>query len=605
MLEGKDVMALLPTGGGKSLCYQVPALAMDGVTLVVSPLIALMNDQVSALKKRGIHADALHSGLRPRDIDRILDNARFGKTKLLYVSPERLKSQVFVTRFHEMPVSLIAVDEAHCISQWGHDFRPSYLEIGTLRQMRPDIPILALTASATREVKLEIEEKLSLREAVIIQDSFARPNLRYHAMERNDLLDYTGKLLRKTKGSAIVYVRHRRKCVELAQWLTSNGTPAMAYNGGMPMKLRDEVQESWINSHDKVIVATNAFGMGVDKPDVRLVIHYDLPPGLEEYYQEAGRAGRDGKEAYCILLHNEGSRRNLVHRIDKSFPAMETISKIYKALHIYLDIAVGAGQGESYDFDLDKFCQKFGLAQGDVFTVLDILARDGWISFEEQPMKGSTFQWSTDAETLHAYQVADDRVNLLSKALLRAYEGLWTTSVTIDESRLAKALQWTEDEVQKLLQRFHALDLATYHVPSGSSQLTMLRARVTENNFDIDHRAYTFRKERAYARMNAMMDYLAPDTTCREAFIRRYFDEDHPQPCGHCDRCLERKHEKSRGVISVYEVLQDMEGITVKDLLERYNTEEQRSIKEELQQLVDEQRIDIAEDRIFMKKNKP
>ncbi len=603
-MKGKDVLALLPTGGGKSLCYQVPALAREGVTIVVSPLIALMKDQVSGLKKSGIEAESLHSGLRSRDIDRILDNARFGKTKLLYVSPERLKSPVFLARFMEMPISLIAVDEAHCISQWGHDFRPAYLDVGELRTLRPDIPVLALTASATREVKEEIVAKLEMRTPEIFQDSFARSNLRYHVIERNDLLDYAGKLLRKSKGSAIVYVRHRRKCVELAKWFSTNGIEALAYHGGMEMKIRDRVQDEWITSHQKVIVATNAFGMGVDKPDVRLVIHYDLPPGLEEYYQEAGRAGRDREEAFCILLHNEGSKQNLIKRIEKSFPDLETIRLIYKAIHVYLDIAVGSGGGNTFDFDLDQFCAAYGYAQGDVYTVLDILSRDGWLSYDERSMKGSVFQWSTDADTLRTYQEADERLDALTKAMLRAYEGLWTSSVTIDETRLAKTLQWTEAEVQQALVRLDALGLATYQMSSGASQLTLLRERVAEKDFSMDQKAYAFRKERAYVRMNAMMDYLRSDLVCREAFIRSYFDESNPLPCGHCDRCLERTHQGTPKSLSVYELLHTLEGITVKDLLERYNKNEQKSIKVELQQLVDEHRINITEDRIYMIKNK-
>ena len=297
VLIGNDVLALLPTGGGKSLCYQVPALAKDGLTIVISPLIALMKDQVSRLKEVGINAEAIYSGMHFKDIDRIFENARFGNTKLLYVSPERLKTDIFQARIHNLPVSLIAVDEAHCISQWGHDFRPSYLDIGDLRQLLPDIPLIALTATATREVTEEIVERLLMKNPVIMKDSFARPNLHYHVIHRDDQLPYIEKLLHRLSGSGIVYVRHRRKCIELSDWFKEKGISASAYHGGMDLKLRDQLQDDWIKGKTKVIVATNAFGMGVDKSDVRLVVHYDLPPGIEDYYQEAGRAGRDGKDA--------------------------------------------------------------------------------------------------------------------------------------------------------------------------------------------------------------------------------------------------------------------------------------------------------------------
>ena len=602
VLAGKDVLALLPTGGGKSLCYQVPALMMEGLTIVISPLIALMKDQVGKLKSLDIKAEAIYTGLSPLAVDRILENARFGKTKLLYVSPERLKSPLFMARFEQMNVKLIAVDEAHCISQWGHDFRPSYLDIGQLREVFPKTPILALTASATREVRDEILEKLVMRSPVLVRDSFARPNLRYHVMEREDILEHTIKLLRRMDGSAIVYVRNRRKCLEMAHWLTASEIDAAAYHGGMAMDKRDTVQQAWISNQTKVIVATNAFGMGVDKPDVRLVIHYDIPPSLEDYYQEAGRAGRDGQEAFCILLTKASSVRQLKTRVEKSFPELEAIAHVYKCLHIFLQTAVGAGQWETYDFDLDEFCKRFYLKAGDVYVILDILARDGWIVFNENAMRGSTFILTTDADTLYTYQVAEDKINLVTKALLRMYEGLWSSTVPIDERKIAKSLQWQAEDVKKWLLRLHALGLADYKVPSGKNQVTLLRERVPEQFFTIDHKAYAFRKERAMARLDSMLGYLANDVPCREMYIRQYFDETDIKPCGHCDRCRQDNIGKSPLDVSVYEQLTDLNGILLKDFLHRYRIEQHSLVKKELQQLSDEHRIRIAEDRIFLKK---
>ena len=603
VLAGEDVLALLPTGGGKSLCYQVPAMLGNGLTLVISPLIALMKDQVSRLKSLGIDAEALYSGMRNSDIDRILDNCRFGKTRLLYVSPERLKTAMFRERVGSMSLNLIAVDEAHCISQWGHDFRPSYLEIGTLRELFPKVPMLALTASATKEVKEEILEKLGLKKAIVIRDSFARNNLRYHVIHRQDALQYTERLLLKSTGTALIYVRHRRKCIELAQWLSSKGIDTKAYHGGMDLNTRDRVQADWISGASRVIVATNAFGMGVDKSDVRLVIHYDLPPSVEEYYQEAGRAGRDGKEAYCILVHKPSNEANLISRVESSFPDIEVIRRVYKSLHIYLDTAVGSGLGETFEFDFDKFIARYGLRSGEVYASLDILSKDGWIVVDESSLRGSTLQVITDAETLYQHQVADPNTDQLTKALLRGYEGLWTSSVRIQESRLAKVLQWEEKEVKNVLQRLHALGLVDYKVPMSNSQVTLLRERVPEQNFTIDLKAYNFRKERALKRMNVMLDYLKEDVVCREAFICRYFDEPDATPCGHCDRCLKKETNHLNRPFNIYKALDDRDGITVKDFLAQYSTEQQPNVKKELEQLADENRIKIIEDKIFRSKS--
>ncbi|HEY3385405.1 MAG TPA: ATP-dependent DNA helicase RecQ [Saprospiraceae bacterium] len=603
VLAGEDVLALLPTGGGKSLCYQVPALLGNGLTLVISPLIALMKDQVSRLKSLGIDAEALYSGMRNSDIDRILDNCRFGKTRLLYVSPERLKTAMFRERVGSMPLNLIAVDEAHCISQWGHDFRPSYLEIGTLRELFPKVPMLALTASATKEVKEEILEKLGLINAIVIRDSFARNNLRYHVIHRQDALQYTERLLLKSTGTALIYVRHRRKCIELAQWLSSKGIDTKAYHGGMDLNTRDRVQADWISGASRVIVATNAFGMGVDKSDVRLVIHYDLPPSVEEYYQEAGRAGRDGKEAYCILVYKPSNEANLISRVESSFPDIEVIRRVYKSLHIYLDTAVGSGLGETFEFDFDKFIARYGLRSGEVYASLDILSKDGWIVVDESSLRGSTLQVITDAETLYQHQVADHNTDQLTKALLRGYEGLWTSSVRIQESRLAKVLQWEEKEVKSVLQRLHALGLVDYKVPMSNSQVTLLRERVPEQNFTIDLKAYNFRKERALKRMNVMLDYLKEEVVCREAFICRYFDEPDATPCGHCDRCLKKETNHLNWPFNIYKALDDRDGITVKDFLAQYSTEQQPKVKKELEQLADENRIKIIEDKIFRSKS--
>ena len=599
VLSRRDILALLPTGGGKSLCYQVPALVNEGITIVISPLIALMKDQVRALKERNIPAEAIYSGLRPKDIDRILDNARYGKVKLLYVSPERLKTDIFLARVVNLPVQLIAVDEAHCISQWGHDFRPSYLEIGELRQVLPGVPLIALTASATPEVQKEIVEKLILKDHAFVRESFARPNLHYHVIERSDHLPYIERLLKHSKGSSIVYVRHRRKCKELAAWFNTNGISSAGYHGGMPMIERDHIQDAWIKGDIRSIVATNAFGMGVDKSDVRLVVHFDIPPGIEDYYQEAGRAGRDGKDAYCIIVVKPGGKDALIKRVESTFPSIEDISRTYKSLHLFLDVAVGAGIGEIYDFDFETFVSRFNLDGPLTFKCLEIMSLDGWISIDESTMRGSRIQVITSTETLYQYQLRDEKTDLLTKALLRGYEGLWTTSVRIQESKLARFLQWTEDEVVSQLKLLHQQGLLEYSRPSGKSQIILLRDRVPENLFVVDKKSLEVRKQRALERMEWMIRYLGEDIICREQFIRQYFGETEAQICGQCDSCKKVLAGTSIKPHSIYQQLHDVNGITVKDFLARYQAEEQSLVRKELRQLADEHKIRIVEDKIF------
>ncbi len=599
VIAGKDVLALLPTGGGKSLCYQVPALVLDGLTIVISPLIALMKDQVMRLKELHIPADAIYSGIRQIEIDRMLENARFGKLKLLYISPERLRTDMLKARLPLLPVSLIAVDEAHCISQWGHDFRPAYLEIGELREILPKVPIIALTASATKEVRDEILALLKMQKGKVFRNSFARPNLHYHVIHREDHLPYVERLLSKSKGSSIVYVRQRKTCFELAEWFSSKGISSAAYHGGMEMKHRDVIQENWIKNKTKVIVATNAFGMGVDKSDVKLVVHFDLPPGIEEYYQEAGRAGRDGQEAHCVIVNKPISEKNLKTRVASAFPDEETLKKVYRGLHVYLDLAIGSGLGETFDFDLDTFSTKIGMRPSETYVALDVIAKDGWISIDEAGLHGSQLMIVTDQHTLQDYQNHNSKTDQLTKALLRGYEGLWAASIHIQESKLAKFLNWTESEVITHLRLIHGQGLVDYNRPGTKSQITLLRERVPEQNFTIDQKAYNFRKERAFKRMDSMLGYLREEVDCREVYIRQYFDEQTDARCGHCDRCKSyQKHHKSWTDI-VRGSLKEVDGITVKDFLARYETEHQGSIKKELRQLADEHKIRIVEDKIF------
>lgn len=574
-------------------------MMLEGLTIVVSPLIALMKDQVSRLTSLGISAEAVFSGMSPTAIDRVLDNARFGHTRLLYLSPERLKTAMFQERASSMPVRLIAIDEAHCISQWGHDFRPAYLEAGSLREIFPAVPIVAVTASATKEVTDEIARQLNLRDVTVVKGSFARPNLHYHVIQRQDQLDYVERLLRKSKGSAIVYARHRRKCVELADWLSTLGISATAYHGGMPLQERDRVQEEWITDQKQVIVATNAFGMGVDKSNVRLVIHYDLPAGIEEYYQEAGRAGRDGQTAYCLAVINPSAQDQLVKRIEQSFPEIDQIRNVYVSLHNYLDLAVGSGGGETFPFDIEEFAARYRLSMVDVYASLDILSRDGWISVDESALKGSRVRIITDTNTLYESHMADPDMEKFIKALLRAYEGLWSSPVRIREKKLAGHLNWKPIDVKRKLVRLHALGSVDYQEAGSGQQLTLLRERVPAASFSIDKERYAFRKSRAMGRLRSMIGYLQEDVICREQYIRQYFAETDTSPCGQCDRCLQDTGETQSRQLAIYHSLANKEGITLKDFLAAYKTEQQPAIKKELKNLADENKISIIEDKIY------
>lgn len=602
VLAGRDTLALLPTGGGKSLCYQVPAMALGGLTIVVSPLIALMKDQVARLKTLGIEAEALHAGLSWKDMDRLLDNARYGRIRLLYMSPERLQTTLFQARLDELPLRLLAVDEAHCIAQWGHDFRPAYLDIGLLRERRPEVPCLALTASATPAVREEILDKLAMRNAVVCSASFARPNLHYHVAPRQDAVGYLVRLLTAREGQAIVYTRHRRRCVELAEWLTRQGVSAQAYHGGMKLDDRDKAQAQWLRNEVRTIVATNAFGMGIDKPDVRVVVHYDLPPGLEDYYQEAGRAGRDGLPAYCIQVVRPQARNDLIAQTEAGFPDLEVIRRVYRALHIYLDLAVGAGQGASFDFDLDEFSNRYGIKPSIAFRALEVLARDGWIILDENAALGSTLHIISDTETLYGYQIHDADTDAITKALLRGYEGLWSGAVAIRERHVAAQLGWPEDKVIRQLQRLHAQGLVDYRRPRTPAQVILLRARVPDQLFTIDLPAYAARKERALRRMQGMLDYISVAIDCREAFIRRYFGEVDAGSCGRCDRCRQQGALPATWRDELETLLADSGRIRLRAFLDRFEGFMLDRLRDELTRLADEDKISIVDDFIVSTK---
>lgn len=533
-MYGRDTLALLPTGGGKSICFQVPVLAQEGVCVVISPLIALMQDQVHNLKRRGIAAEAIHTGMHSRQIDRILDNCVHGAVKFLYLSPERLQTDIVKARLPRMKVNLIAVDEAHCISQWGYDFRPAYLEVAQLRELLPHVPVLALTATATPQVVEDIQERLAFKARHVIQQSFARSNLAYLVLHEEDKLNRMLDMFRKLHGSGIVYVRNRRKTQEIAQYLQRNGVSASFYHAGLSNEVRAQRQADWIADRTRVMVATNAFGMGIDKPDVRLVVHLTLPDSLEAYFQEAGRAGRDGEKAYAVLLYHDSDRQDLTEQTERAFPPIDFAKRVYDALGSYFQLAIGSGYGERFDFQVQAFAKRYELDIVSTFSALKLLERTGWIAFSESVFTPATLHIRVDKETLYDYQLRNPRLDPLIKAILRSAQGAMQHYVRIKEHALAKALNASTEAVVKALLRMQQDGIVDYTPQNDAPQVIYLQPRTDVRDLLIDHRTYAFLRERQQSRTQAAIAY-ASEERCRSQQLLAYFGEYIAEPCGECD----------------------------------------------------------------------
>lgn len=539
VLDGKDTLALLPTGGGKSICFQVPALSKPGICIVVSPLIALMKDQVRQLHQREIAAAAIYSGMHYKDIDRILDNAVFGGLKFLYLSPERLGTELVKERLLKMQVNLIAVDEAHCISQWGYDFRPAYLKVAEIRDLIPDVPVLALTATATPEVVKDIQEKLLFKEENLFQQSFNRPNLAYVVLQEEGKEAKLFDILKRVKGSGIVYVRSRRRTKEVAHALFKKGIKADYYHAGLEADVRSKKQDLWIENKIRVMVCTNAFGMGIDKPDVRTVVHMELPDSLENYFQEAGRAGRDGNKSYAILLYNDGDRKRLERNYEASFPSFEEVRQVYRALGSYFQLAVGSGIGESFDFDLIAFTQNFRLNLVKTFNVLKLLAKEGWIIFTEAIFIPSKLKILVSKDELYDYQLKHPKLDAVLKIILRTYQGAFHHFINIREKQLAKFLKISSSNLSNALHKLKQDQIIDYRPQKDAPQIIFLRERIDANDLTIDQQQYNFRKKRGKERIAKAITY-ASQPRCRSQQLLFYFNEKDAKPCGICDVCTGR-----------------------------------------------------------------
>ncbi|MCB0662871.1 MAG: RecQ family ATP-dependent DNA helicase [Saprospiraceae bacterium] len=539
VIKGKDTLALLPTGGGKSICFQVPALLQEGICIVISPLIALMKDQVDQLQKRNIPAAAIHSGLSYREIDILFDNAVHGALKFLYLSPERLQTEMARERIAQMNVNLVAIDEAHCVSQWGYDFRPPYLEIATLREIIPKVPFLALTATAVPEVVKDIQDKLCFSQENVFQSSFERKNLAYVVLHEENKLVKLAEILRNVKGSAVVYARNRRQTKEVAIDLQRKKIVADFYHAGLDHKERANKQSNWITGKTRVMVATNAFGMGIDKADVRSVVHLDLPDSLEAYFQEAGRAGRDGKKAFAVLLYEEVDKDNLKENYTVSFPSLSQIRQIYRALGSYYQLAVGGGEGQSYDFNIIEFARNYKLDVLTSLNALKILEQDGWLYLSEAVYTPSRARIKVDREALYDFQLRNKKLDGTLKALMRAHTGVFSHLVKISEQKLAGFAKIDPTLFSKQLTLLEKEGIIEYFPQKDSPQLTFLKERVNAEDLTIDQEKYNFRKQRARERMDAVIDYCETPR-CRNQMLLQYFGEENAKPCGICDVCLGR-----------------------------------------------------------------
>ncbi|MFT3979639.1 MAG: ATP-dependent DNA helicase RecQ [Ferruginibacter sp.] len=554
VLDKKDVLALLPTGGGKSICFQVPALAMEGICLVISPLIALIKDQVENLNQRGIPALAVYSGMSFPEVKKTLQNAAYGNYKFLYVSPERLETSLFLEFLPAIKPCLVAVDEAHCISQWGYDFRPPYLRIADLRSELPGVPVIALTASATPAVQEDITGKLLFdKTAVRFKQSFARPNLSYSVLSPESKETKLREILENVPGTSIVYCRSRKQAQQVADLLQLHGMDAGYYHAGLGTEERARRQDDWLHNKTRVMVCTNAFGMGIDKPDVRTVIHYHIPDCLENYYQEAGRAGRDGKKAYAVLLCQKDETEALLQQADIRYPLPEDVKKIYTALMNHLQVAAGSGEGQSYDFDLAAFSEYFKMDAFRVSYGIQALAKEDVLSYNEVVFSASTIVFTTSKTNLADFEKMYPQMESVIKALLRSYEGIFDFPVSIFENKLAAFLKTDKAKLVASLKELHRYGIIQYRFPSGKPQLYLQKNRMYADDFKIDAAQIRERRAQYEKRVQAFARYVEY-TGCREAFLAAYFGAPTQKDCGVCDNCIE-KHFQEQGAADTEAVI--------------------------------------------------
>lgn len=538
--EGRDTLGLMPTGGGKSITFQVPALAQEGLCLVITPLIALMKDQVRNLRERGIKATAIYSGMTREEIVIALENCIFGNYKFLYVSPERLDTEIFQIKLRSMHVSLITVDESHCISQWGYDFRPAYLKIADIRQLLPGVPVIALTATATPEVVSDIQQRLQFRQENVFRMSFERKNLAYVVRHTEDKESELLHILQRVDGSGIVYTRNRKKTKEISQFLNRNHITATFYHAGLNDKTKDSRQKAWLKGEFRVMVATNAFGMGIDKPDVRLVIHADVPDSPEAYFQEAGRAGRDGMKAYAVLLFCARDKITLKQRVSDTFPEKSYIRKIYEDINFYYQMAMGDGRGCTFAFNIDEFCRNFKHFPVQTDSALKILTRAGYLEYTDEQDNASRIMFTITKEELYRIREQSEDTEKLIRILLRSYTGLFTDYAYISEDNLSTRSGLSKQQIYETLLSLSRQHILHYIPAKKTPYIIYTRERQETERVYLSKEVYEDRKESYVQRINAMIEYAESENRCRSRMLLRYFGEKNEHNCGQCDVCLQQ-----------------------------------------------------------------
>lgn len=600
VLSGHDTLAIMPTGGGKSICFQVPALALKGICLVVTPLIALMKDQVEALQSKGILALSLHSGMKFQEVKKTLDNALYGNFKFLYVSPERLETSLFKEYLPALPLNLVAVDEAHCISQWGYDFRPAYLNIAAIREEKPKVPVLALTASATKTVQNDICDKLQFRRTQLFQQSYERPNLSYSAFKQDIKVNKLLNILQKVPGCGIVYCRSRKRTKEIAELLQLHHINADYYHAGLPYEERNEKQENWLNDNTRIMVCTNAFGMGIDKPDVRTVVHIDIPDSLESYYQEAGRAGRDGKKSYAVLLYREVDMEELKKQPGIRFPSFEEIKQVYQSLVNFLQLPAGSGEDVFFDFDLEEFTSKFKLNILQSTYSIKALEQEAIIEYNEQVFLPSTVVFCCGKETLQRLENDYSALEPYIKFLLRSYGGIFDIPTPISEKQMANSFKKETTEIRKILLELQSRGIIKYEPQKDKPQIRFLSNRVITDNLTIDFVNYQKRKAVLVKQIESLTAYAGNTNNCRAQTIAHYFNDQNAKPCGICDNCLEKK--KNALVRDDFSLLKSAitealaKGpLTIQELMNQLHISDEKKVWELVEHLLSEKYLELSE----------
>jgi ATP-dependent DNA helicase RecQ len=592
VLDNKDTLALLPTGGGKSICFQIPGLVIGGTCLVVSPLIALMNDQVQNLKNKGISAVAITSSMNLKEIDIALNNAAYGHVQFLYVSPERIENETFRQRLSYLPIGLIAIDEAHCISQWGYDFRPSYLKIAELREYFPSVNIIAVTASATKEVVEDIQLKLEFKNQNVFRQSFERKNIRYVVQLEENKYERLLKVISNIGGSGIVYVRNRKKTEEIAKWLLQNKIPSSFYHAGINANDRATIQQNWIENKSQVIVATNAFGMGIDKPDVRFVVHLDLPESLEAYFQEAGRAGRDEKPAYAILLCNNFDIASLKEQYEQKTPSIDEIKQSYQAIYNFYQIPVESGEGLSVNFDINEVTRNYNLRPVTLYNSIKCLEKEGYFSFLDGGYEPSKIMMVMGKDDLYNYQIKHPKYEPLIKVLLRSYGGLYEQYVQIKEKEVAYRSKISEHELMIQLENLNTQGVISFIPQTTLPKLIFLQNRINLKFEGIRLINYPVLKEKALTRINSVVNYVTEKKICRSRLLLSYFNETDFKDCHYCDVCIEkykRNLETDEGLIENIKIEIIHHPLTLSDLIKKFQSINSKRLNDLINKLIDEE----------------